>query len=261
MAKGQGKAIRIWYQSYVDPVEQAGYIDHLGGYLASIADPGVTYDVYGISPPDRELHRLTEFRCSVQAVRNVLEAERQGYDAFIQGHYQDPGLYELRSAVKIPVLSLGESSMLFGCTLGRKIGLITIDPYFIPMHEEQVSRYGLRERVVAIKAIKTSVADFNAAFSDPQKRKDIERQFLEEARPLIEQGVEVIIPAGGLPTLLFAQERSFTLDKATVLNGIAVVVKMTEMAVKLLRLTGTGASRASTFALPSTKAIEEFLKS
>ncbi len=43
--------IKIWYQSYVDPVEQSGYIQHLQAYLDSIADLGVTYHVQGITPP------------------------------------------------------------------------------------------------------------------------------------------------------------------------------------------------------------------
>jgi Asp/Glu/hydantoin racemase len=252
---------KICYQSYVDPVEQSSYIDCLKEYLDAVAGPGFSYEVIGISPPDRELHRLTEWRGATQAIRNAVEAEKQGYDAFIQGHFQDPGLYELRSAVEIPVLSLGEASMLFACTLGRKIALVTIDPYFIPMHEEQVARYGLGERVVAIKAIRVGVADFHRAFTDQAVSGEILRQFQEQSQPLADSGIEVIIPAGGLPTLLFARLKNFAIGKAVVLNGIAVTVKMTEMAVTLRRLNGTGASRASTFAGPSAAALREFLES
>jgi allantoin racemase len=250
--------MRIWYQSYVDPVEQSGYIQHLQAYLDSIADLGVTYHVQGITPPDRYLHRLTEFRCAALAIYNALEAERQGYDAFLQGHFQDPGLYELKAAVDIPVFGLGETSLLFACTLGRKIALITIDPYFIPMHEEQVARYGLTERVVAVQAIKTAVADFNRAFSEPEVGKEIFAQFREQSQPLVDRGVEVIIPAGGLPMLLLLRERQMTVGQTVILNGIAVTAKLTEAAVKLRRLTGVGVSRTATFARPSPEALQEF---
>ena len=100
--------------------------------------------MHGISPPDLELNRITELRCSIQVVRNAVTAQQQGYDAFVIGHFQDGGLYEARSAVDIPVLALGEASMLFACTLGGKIALVTINPIFIPMHEEQIIRYGLQ---------------------------------------------------------------------------------------------------------------------
>ena len=86
-------------------------------------------------PPSRK-HRITELRCAVEAVRNAIRAEREGYDAFVLGHFQDAGLWEARAAVRIPVVGLGESAMLHACTLGRSIGLITIDPLFLPIHAD-----------------------------------------------------------------------------------------------------------------------------
>jgi hypothetical protein len=71
--------------------------------------------------------------------------------------------------------------------------------------------------------------------------------------------VEVIIPAGGLPALLFARVKHFTVGNAIVLNSIAVLAKMTETAVALNRLGGAGTSRAATFQKPSAKALQEFL--
>ena len=60
---------------------------------------------------------------------------------------QDSGLWEARAAVKIPVLSLGETSMLHACTLGTRAGLITINPAFVPGFFQQIARYGLQQRV------------------------------------------------------------------------------------------------------------------
>ena len=63
-------------------------------------------------------------------------------------HFQDPGLSEAKSAVDIPVLGLGETTLHFSLTLGRKIGLVTINPAFIPWHEDQIIKYGMQQRVV-----------------------------------------------------------------------------------------------------------------
>ena len=79
--------------------------------------------------------------------------------------------------------------------------------------------------------------------------------------PLVEAGAEVIIPAGGLPMLLLAREKNFTIDGAIVLNGIAVVAAMAELALKLYRLTGVAVSRQGTFAKAPPEAIQEFLAS
>ena len=105
--------MRIWYQSFVDPAEQAPYIDRLRDRLRTVAAPGIEIDVHGISPPDRFFHPITEFRCAEQTIHAALTAERAGYDAFVIGHFQEPSLTECRGAVDIPVIGLGEATMLF----------------------------------------------------------------------------------------------------------------------------------------------------
>jgi Asp/Glu/hydantoin racemase len=252
--------VKIWYQSFVDPDQQAAYCRSLTQALKSMAGHGVEFDIHGIVPPDLELHRLTEFRCARQVIRHAVEAQQKGYDAFAIGHFQDGGLYEARATVDIPVLGLGEAAMLYACTLGQKIGLVTINPIFIPMHEEQIQRYGLARRVVAVKAIETDPALLVRAFTDQATFEKILRQFRKQVEPLVTEGVEVIIPAGGLPSLLFSRLKHFMIGKAVVLNCIAALAKMTETAVALNRFDGTGASRSATFQKPSDRALREFME-
>ena len=150
--------------------------------------------------------------------------------------------------------------MLFACTLGQKIGLVTINPVFIPMHEEQIQRYGLGRRIVVVKAIEADPALLVRAFTDTAAYETVLRQFRKQVEPLVTSGVEVIIPAGGLPSLLFSRIKNFRVGEAVVLNCIAVLAKMTELAVALHRFNGTVASRSSTFQKPSAKALKEFLE-
>src|SRR6266850_5626379 len=91
---GPNSPARIWYQSFVDPAEQHPYIARLEEYLKGYADPHVCFEVHGISPPDRYLNPLTEFRCAAQIIRNAIQAEQEGYDAFVIGHFPEPGLIE-----------------------------------------------------------------------------------------------------------------------------------------------------------------------
>jgi allantoin racemase len=256
----KSNAVRVWYQSFVDLDQQAGYCKALAQALKSMAGDGVTFDVQGIVPPDLELHRLTEFRCARQVIRHAVEAQQKGYDAFAIGHFQDGGLYEARATVDIPVLGLGEAAMLYACTLGHKIGLVTINPLFIPMHEEQIQRYGLANRVVSVKAIETDPVRLVRAFTEKKIFEMVLREFRKQVGPLVNSGVEVIIPAGGLPSLLFSRLKNFTVGKTLVLNCIAVLAKMTETAVALNRFNGTAASRLASFQKPSAKALREFLE-
>ena len=100
--------MKIWWQSFIDSQTSEAYIARLTTYLNTIASPGTTVEVHGITPPDRGFSRLSEFRCAISAINNGIEAAERGYDAVVMGHFQDPGLYELKSAVAIPVIGTGE---------------------------------------------------------------------------------------------------------------------------------------------------------
>lgn len=249
----------LWYQSFVHPVEQAPYIDRLQGQLDSVAGSDFRFEVHGLDPPDHLFHPLTEFRCAAQTIRNALQAERDGYAAFVIGHFQEPGLREIRGAVDIPVIGLGEANLLAALGMGHRLGLVTIDPVFVEWHERQIRAYGLERRVAGVRAIHADLSDFMHAFTEEESYAKVRAEFVEQVRPLVAAGAEVIVPAGGLPMLLFARECPFVVDGAIVLNGIAVVAKAAEMALSLYRLTGSIVSRRSTYAKASTECVEEFL--
>jgi Asp/Glu/hydantoin racemase len=251
---------KIWYQSFVHPIEQKPYIERLQAHLDAAAAPGVTFEVHGLDPPDRHFHPLTEFRCAAQTIRHALEAERAGYDAFVIGHFQEPGLLEIRGAVDIPVIGLGEASLLAALSMGGRLGLVTIDPSFIDWHERQIRTHCLDRRVVGVRAVHMDLPSFMRAFTEEASYARVRADFIEQVRPLVSGGAEVILPAGGLPMLLFSREQPFLIDGALVLNGIAVAVKAAEMALELKRLTGAVVSRRGTYAKASDACVAEYLQ-
>jgi allantoin racemase len=254
------RQVRIWYQSFVHPIEQKPYIERLQAFLDKAAGAGTRFEVHGLDPPDRHFHPLTEFRCAAQTIRNALEAERAGYDAFVIGHFQEPGLLEIRGAVDIPVVGLGEASMLTALSMGGRLGLVTIDPCFIDWHERQVRTHGFDRRVVGVRAVHMDLASFMRAFTDEDTYARVLADFTEQVRPLVAAGAEVILPAGGLPMLLFARECPLVIDGALVLNGIAVAVKAAEMTLALRDLTGCVVSRRGTYAKASAACVDEYLR-
>ena len=255
------RPIRIWYQSFIDPEAQVPYFRRLRAHLDSRKAPGTVIDIHGLSPPDRHFHPITEFRGAHRTIRNALAAQKEGYDAFVIGHFPDPGLPECRGAVDIPVVGLGEAALLYGCMLGRKIGLITINPVFVPIIEAQVSAYGLQQRVVGVTAIEADVERFMRAFEDPEIERQVRSEFEALVQPLVSAGADVIIPSGGMPMLLFGQTQAFIIGGAVVLEGIAAVLKTAEMAVAMHRFTSAPASRSGHYRLASSGAISDFLES
>jgi allantoin racemase len=251
--------IRIWYQSYVDEPNGKVYWERLRRHLATIVDPGTTVDVKGITPHDNYAHAIVEFRCAREVICNAVSAEREGYDAFVMGHFQDAGLYEARSVVDIPVVALGEASMLYACQLGQRTGIVTINPRYISWFHHQIGKYGLEKRVTGVHAMTFEPGQILKAYESEALAAEVVRLFAEQARPLVAAGCDVLIPGGGIPMLLFAAVDGHAVDGAPVINGIPIVVKMAELAVKLKRLNGLSVSRVSDFIKPPPEIIEEFM--
>ncbi len=254
------KRFRIWFQGGTDRVAHGPYVSKVEPYLQSILDPefGCTFNT--TTPPITTTHALTEFRAARNFIRNAIEAERQGYDAVAINHFQDAGLAEAKSAVGIPVLGLGETTLLYACTLGRKVGLVTINPVYIPWHEDQVIRYGLQQRVIGVRAVDAVIPEFMDAFATDEGFQKLKPKWERECRSLVAAGADVIVPAGGLPMMLFASEPGASIDGAPIVNGVAVLAKAAEMAIKLRRISGLGVSRRSNFARPAEQALKEFLE-
>ncbi len=243
---------KIWFQGATDRVHMAPYIEKLEAHLKSILDADFSATFHSTTPPATTTHAVTEFRIAGNLIRNAVKAEQEGYAAMAITHFQDAGLMEVKSVVDIPVLGLGETTLFHACKLGRKLGLVTINPVFVPWHEEQVIRYGLQQRVVGVRAVNATVKDFIDAFASREAYDKLKPLWEKECRALLDAGADVIVPAGGLPMMLFSGE----IDGAPVVNGITVVAKTAEMWVKMK----TRVSRRSNFARPPEKALKEFLE-
>ncbi len=251
--------MKIWYQSYVDYENGADYWNVLKPYLEACAAGDSVIDIHGITPFDSYAHPLVEFRCAREMICNAVRAEREGYDAFVVGHFQDAGLYEARSVVDIPVIGLGEATMLWCCQMGQRLGIVTINKRFIPWFNHQIGKYGLRDRVTGVHAMSFEPGQILGAYGDAEKTAEVKQLFEDQGAPLIDGGTDVLIPGGGIPMLLFSQFYDHRIGGAPVVNGIPIAVKFAEMAVSLKQLTGQSVSRIGDFSKAPPEIIEEFL--
>lgn len=251
--------MKIFWQSFIDRSANSEYFDKLTAYLNQIAAPGTTVDVHGLTPPDMDVGRLAEFRCSVMAVDNGLRAEDQGYDAVVIGHFQDPSVYELRSALKIPVIGTGEATMHAGLQLGRRLGLVTLDPGYEVWHLEQADRYGMGSRIAGVVGLGVRPNDFAAAFAGDKAADDrMVADFERAAATLLDKGADVILPAGVLPGMLLAGRKNLKVGHAPILNCAAVALKSAEMWVQLAAIDGVGPSRGPSFGWAGDRVKQQF---
>jgi len=251
--------MKIWWQSFIDATSSAAYMARLSEYLNAIAAPGTHVEVHGISPPDRGFSRLSEFRCAIIAIDNGIAAAEAGYDAVVMGHFQDPGLYELKSAVDVPVIGTGEATLHFAAQMGRRIGLVTLDDVFCTMHLEQGDLYGLSGRVSHVAGLNADPSDFSAAFGGDTAAKDRMIAALRRvAEPMVAGGADVIVPAGVLPGLLVGGEYGLRIGHAPVVNCAAVALMQAEMQVRLARLNGIAPAGGRFCARAPQQAVDDF---
>jgi allantoin racemase len=257
--------MKIWSQSFVQQTLFETYFTQLKRIIAEAKDESTVVDIVGITKTGGlgKQHHYLEFLQTAEVLENIETANEQGYDAFVIGHFTDSGLYEAREISRIPVIGLGESSMHMACMMGRHFSLIGLNRKSLGFIEERAHLYGLSSRLSPSQTMSLKNPVFlERALIDKEVMNSVIDDFMSAANKAQESGAEVVIPAGGVAmAALNAAGVHFTLDGATILNGIAAVVKTAEMAVKMDRLMlGRFTSRALHFAPPGSDELKEIRK-
>jgi allantoin racemase len=192
----------------------------------------------------------------------AVQAEKEGFDAVMITCFGDPMLWGIRQAIDIPVVSLGESSMLLATVMGYKFGVVTISPYNIYEQEHTIAKYGLTERLAGIRPNPETGDEQAEALIDA--RHAIE-SFKKVGRELIADGAEVLIPGCGLlsPALRLAPgaEKEYP-NGLTQVDGVPIVdvmgdtIKMAETMVSLKRAGSCWISRKGLHAQATAQALE-----
>lgn len=137
----------------------------------------------GITPADIELVAPA----FIDAYRR---AERDGYDAVVPLGMLDLAVDGGKSAVDIPVVGPMEASLHVASLIGDRFGLIVYHESMVAFNRAIVRRYGMENRVVGFGVCGFDLPDLAA------HRDEMAQNFADEARRLVKQGAEVIIPMG-----------------------------------------------------------------
>lgn len=191
----------------------------------------------------------------------AVQAEKEGFDAVLITCFGDPLLYPIRQALNIPVVSLGESSMLLASLMGSKFGIVTISAYNIFEQEHVIAKYGLVHRYAGSRPNPEPAEEQPLALVDSRNAIDA---FKSAARKLIADGAEIIIPGCGLlsPALRLAPgaqseypDGLTEVDGVPVMDVMAVTLKSAEILVALKRCDSAWISRKGLFAQATQAAL------
>jgi allantoin racemase len=157
----------------------------------------------------------------VELLKEVKIGERDGFDGFVIAAFIDTGLYEAREAANVPVIGIAEAAMHMACLLGDKFSIVTISKRMVPVIEELVRRYGLKEKCASIRVPE---GDILAYRSEPEKLREA---LARAGKMAIKQDMaEVIILGGGAMAGLDVELED--LLGVPVIDGVVAAVKLVE---------------------------------
>ncbi|SHL05878.1 Asp/Glu/hydantoin racemase [Pseudonocardia thermophila] len=236
---------RIWYQTMTDvdtyPTYRAALEAHARRVLgpeSSVAVHGVAPGTYAGQPPVTVLKYPYSYHVLLeQVIGNVLRAQAEGFDAVVLGSYSEPFLREARCAVEIPIASMAEATLLVGCSVAARAALISVTDDIAYMAERLVDKHHLRDRVACVRRVDPPVneQELLAMFADPAEFVEL---FTAQARAVIAERADVIIPAEGVLNELLVEGGLQEVDGVCVMDCVGVSLLYAEMLVKLHRHTG-----------------------
>lgn len=228
--------------------EAEGMWDALDGHINSLKWPDTTVD-FAYLPKSAYFvaSKYMELLNNVYILDELIRREAHGYDAAVIGCFNDPGLWEARESLRIPVIGVGEAAMMIACMLGRNFGVVTVRKKLIPIVEENIRRYGLEARLVRKDPIRSCELDeklYPAMFLEPEKIAI--PPFEAQAKLLAADGAEVVVVgcASLGPALSLAGYNMVRGTRVPVINGPAVAIKMSESLGFLGKALGVSTSKA-----------------
>lgn len=95
----------------------------------------------------------------VEVLRAVVQAERDGFDAFVIGCCYDPALTQARELTDMPVIGPLEASASLARLFGHRFAVVTDHEKAVPELEDRLRVYGLEANCRSVSAIDWFVDD------------------------------------------------------------------------------------------------------
>jgi allantoin racemase len=163
----------------------------------------------------------------VEVMKAAIEAEQDGFDAFVIGCCYDPALSQCRELVDIPVIGPLEASVSLARLYGQSFAVVTDHRKAVTEIRDRVRLYGLESNCRAVDAIDWHISDIAA---EPERAAEDTIKRVQEV--MARTGAETvvigctIVSASFELAVLAGDERFLGLS---VVNPNVMAVKLAEM--------------------------------
>jgi Asp/Glu/hydantoin racemase len=174
---------------WVNPVGTGAFDDETRVLIDAVRAPHhePRIEHLAVGPPHLEYH-LYEHQAFGPMLDLMRAAEADGAAAAIIGCFYDGGLREAREALTMPVIGMGEASVLLAATLGHRFSIVVGRRKWIPKMSDNVVLTGLERRLASFRSVEMGIPD---VLADPERFLD---RVIEEGRRAVEEdGAEVVV--------------------------------------------------------------------
>ncbi|GAA0984319.1 hypothetical protein GCM10009555_057830 [Acrocarpospora macrocephala] len=240
--------MRIWHQSFTVLEDVPRYREALERHLYAQVHPETTIDLHGMRPgtypsdyPGSHIgYAYLAGLHKEQFVHAALQAQDDGYDAFLIATLPDTAYEEIRTVVDIPVVTFGQTSVLMAAMLGDCVGIVNFIAALEPQLRRNLRNYRLDSLVGPILQVEAGFSDVMAAYADPDP---LRAAFERAARKAIGAGATVIVPGEGPLNVFLADLGIARVDDVPVLDSLGTCVRVAEVRAAQYRTQGLVASR------------------
>jgi allantoin racemase len=172
--------------------------------MKQVADPSteivMRFPTWGTHGVDPFYCSLTNCLSQGMIVPQVINAEKEGFDAALLICCTDPLLSQIRTAVDIPVIGMAEAAMHMANMMGAKFGFITFTKQTAYDTEMMIDKYGLRQKCVGVATMPELEANWlpETLKKPPSTVQRTIDHITVPARELISKGAEVLVLGCGL---------------------------------------------------------------
>lgn len=163
------------------------------------------------------------------------------YDGVLIACFGDPGLYAIKEKSQKPVIGIAEASLSFALLLGKKFSILVASNKAVPMMEDMVTQYGLKNRLASIETIGMKVLELE------DSKKESVAKLVQAGEKAIKLGGEVLIlGCAGMTDLKGEVEKELNVP---IIDPVEIGYKMME----IMLLTGLNTSKKGIYQTPFPK--------
>jgi allantoin racemase len=145
---------------FLNPFGTASYDELIGATLRPALHGSTEVEIRHLGHAPRNIdYYAPKHLAETEIMAAAVEAEREGFDAFVIGCCYDPALTQCRELVSIPVIGPLEASVMLARLFGHDFAVVTDHRKAVPELRDRVRLYGLESNCRAVDAIDWFITD------------------------------------------------------------------------------------------------------